>query len=111
MQQNLCKDMTSIGIDQEKDVLIYAAPRGSPDALRAYARGKDLYVHDQEGAPDVYYLHEWSNYPGEGDSLEFISIATAERFLEQRGLVLSAYPEQRGSEALRAYGFGINEEF
>jgi hypothetical protein len=111
MQQNLCKDMTSIGINPEKDVLIYAAPRGTPDAFRAYARGKDLYVHEQEATPDVYYLHEWSNYPGEDENLEIISIATAERFLEQRGLVLSVYPEQRGSAALRAYGFGINEEF
>ncbi len=70
-----------------------------------------LISTNRGGMPDLYYLYEWSNYPGEDESLEIISIATAERFLEDRGLVLTAYPEQRGSAILRAYGFGINEEF
>lgn len=111
MQKTVCNDERSVALDPEKDCPIYAAPRSNPDRNPAYARGKDLYVHVEEGMPDTYYLREWSNHPGEGDSLKVISIATAERFLEERGLVLPNYPEQRGSAILRAYGFGINEEF
>lgn len=49
--------------------------------------------------------------PGEDEQLQPISIVSAEEFLESRGLVLAAYPEQRGSEVLRSYGYGIAEEF
>lgn len=49
--------------------------------------------------------------PGEGELLQPVSIVAAEEFLEIRGLMLAAYPEKKGSLALRSYGYGIAEEF
>jgi hypothetical protein len=74
-------------------------------------RGRDLYLHEEEGLPDIYYIHTRSMEPGEDEQLQPISIVSAEEFLELGGLVLAAYPEQRGSWVLRSYGYGIAEEF
>ena len=49
--------------------------------------------------------------PDEDELLHPVSIVSAEEFLEIRGLMLTAYPEQKGSLALRSYGYGIAEEF
>jgi hypothetical protein len=81
------------------------------DAGGAFGRGRDLYLHEEEGVPDVYYIHTWSMEPGEDEQIQPISIVSAEEFLESGGLVLAAYPEQRGSRVLRSYGYGIAEEF
>jgi len=97
-------------LDTDRDAWLYLAPRGG-DAGGAFARGKDLYLHEQDGMPDIYYIHTWSMEPGEDEQLQTISILSAEEFLESRGLVLAAYPEQRGSWVLRSYGYGIAEEF
>ncbi|MCK8517813.1 hypothetical protein [Methanoculleus sp. 7T] len=96
-------------LDTDRDVCVYSAPRSSTDG--AFARGKDLYLHEQDGLPDIYYIHSWSMEPGEDELLQPVSIVSAEEFLEIRGLMLVAYPEQRGSLALRSYGYGIAEEF
>ncbi|WP_292405938.1 MULTISPECIES: hypothetical protein [unclassified Methanoculleus] len=109
MKKRLSSEEGEVVLDTERDVCIYSAPRGRPDG--AYARGKDLYVHEQEGLPDTYYIHSWSADPDEDELIQTVSLVSAEEFLELRGLMLNAYPEQRGSLALRSYGYGIAEEF
>jgi hypothetical protein len=98
-----------IFLDTDHDACLYYAARGRPGG--AYARGKDLYLHEEDGVPDIYYIHSWSMEPGEKELLQPISIVAAEEFLEIRGLMLTAYPEKKGSLALRSYGYGIAEEF
>ena len=97
-------------LDTDRDVCIFFASRSS-DNDGAFVRGKDLYLHEQEGIPEIYYIHSWSMEPGEDETIQPVSILAAEEFLEQRGLMLAAYPEQRGSLALQSYGYGIAEEF
>ena len=109
MKKSITHNEGKIVLDTDRDACIYYAPRGSPDG--AYVRGKDLYVHVEDGVPDVYYIHSWSMDPGEDELLHPVSIVSAEEFLEIRGLMLTAYPEQKGSLALRSYGYGIAEEF
>ncbi len=99
-----------IFLDTDRDAWIYLAPR-SGDIDGAFVRGKDLYIHEQEGLPDIYYIHSWSMIPDEAEVIQPVSLVSAEEFLEIRGLMLSAYPEQKGSLALRSYGYGIAEEF
>ena len=99
-----------ITLDTDRDIYLYSAPR-SNTTEGAFVRGKDLYLHEQEGMPDVYYIHSWSMVSGEEEVIQAVSITSAEEFLEQRGLMLAAYPEQRGSRILRSYGYGIAEEF
>jgi len=95
-------------LDTKSDVCVYSAPRSSDGA---FVRGKDLYLHEQDGLPDIYYIHSWSMKPDEDELLQPVSILSAEEFLELRGLMLAAYPEQRGSQTLQSYGYGIAEEF
>ncbi|MCC7555528.1 MAG: hypothetical protein KO254_05310 [Methanoculleus marisnigri] len=97
-------------LDTDRDAWVYLAPRGG-DAGGAFARGKDLYLHEEEGVPDTYYIHTWSMEPGEDELLQTITLVSAEQFLELRGLMLNVYPEQRGSQVLRSYGYGVAEEF
>ncbi len=110
MKRCIQSEKGEILLDTDRDAWLYLAPRGG-DAGGAFARGRDLYLHEEEGLPDVYYIHTWSMGPGEDEQIQPISIVSAEEFLESRGLVLAAYPEQRGSEVLRSYGYGIAEEF
>jgi hypothetical protein len=109
MKKSITYNEGEIVLDTDRDACIYYAPRGEPGG--AYVRGKDLYLHEEDGVPDVYYLHSWSMEPGEDELLQTVSIVSAEEFLELRGLVLAAYPEKAGSLALRSYGYGIAEEF
>lgn len=109
MKKSITCDESEIVLDTDRDACIYYAPRGRPDG--AYVRGKDLYVHEQDGMPDVYYIHSWSMEPSEDEQLQAVSIVSAEEFLEIRGLMLAAYPEKAGSLALRSYGYGTAEEF
>ncbi|MFA7562730.1 MAG: hypothetical protein WCY70_04755 [Methanoculleus sp.] len=81
------------------------------DTGGAFSRGKDLYLHEEEGLPEIYHIHAWSMEPGEDEQIQPVSLIAAEEFPEARGLVLAAYPEQRGSRILRSYGYGIAEEF
>lgn len=110
MKKRIQSEKGEVLLDTGRDVWLYLAPRGG-NAGGAFARGKDLYLHEEEGLPDVYYIHSWSMEPGEEEQIQTVSIVSAEEFLESRGLVLAAYPEQRGSEVLRSYGYGIAEEF
>ncbi|KAF5078058.1 hypothetical protein L21_0094 [Methanoculleus chikugoensis] len=110
MKRCIQSEKGEILLDTDRDAWLYLAPRGG-DAGGAFGRGRDLYLHEEEGLPDIYYIHTWSMVPGEDEQLQPISIVSAEEFLESRGLVLAAYPEQRGSEVLRSYGYGIAEEF
>lgn len=109
MKRSITYDEGRIVLDTDRDICIYYAPRGRPGG--AYARGKDLYLHEEDGVPDVYYIHTWSMEPGEDEQLQAVSIVSAEEFLEIRGLMLAAYPEKAGSLALRSYGYGTAEEF
>lgn len=108
MKRSIAYDEGKVVLDTDRDICIYYAPRGRPGG--AYARGKDLYLHEEDGVPDVYYIHSWSMEPGEDEQLQAVSIVSAEEFLEIRGLMLAAYPEKAGSLALRSYGYGIAEE-
>jgi len=110
MKKSIRSEKGEIHLDTDRDAWLYLAPRGG-DAGGAFGRGRDLYLHEEEGLPDIYYIHTWSMEPGEDEQLQPISIVSAEEFLESRGLVLAAYPEQRGSWILRSYGYGIAEEF
>ncbi|MFA7562728.1 MAG: hypothetical protein WCY70_04745 [Methanoculleus sp.] len=110
MKKSIQSKKGEILLDTDRDAWLYLAPRGG-DVGGAFARGKDLYLHEEEGLPDVYYIHIWSMEPGEDEQIQAISLIAAEEFLEARGLVLAAYPEQRGSQILRSYGYGIAEEF
>jgi len=109
MKKCIRSEKVEIFLDTDHDVCIYYAARGRPGG--AYARGKDLYLHEEDGVPDIYYIHSWSMEPGEKELLQPVSILAAEEFLEIRGLMLTAYPEKKGSLALRSYGYGIAEEF
>ena len=109
MKRSIAYNDGEIVLDTDRDACIYYAPRGNPGG--AYVRGKDLYLHEEDGVPDVYYIHSWSMDPDEEEQLHPVSMVAAEEFLEIRGLMLTAYPEQRGSLALRSYGYGIAEEF
>ena len=110
MRKCVRSEKGEIFLDTDRDTWLYLAPRGG-DAGGAFARGKDLYLHEQEGLPDTYYIYSWSMDPGEEEQIQTVSLVSAEEFLELRGLVLNAYPEQRGSQILRSYGYGIAEEF
>ncbi len=109
MKRNIAYEEGEIVLDTDCDICIYYAPRGRPGG--AYVRGKDLYLHEGDGVPDVYYIHSWSMVPDEKELIQPVSMVAAEEFLEIRGLMLTAYPEQRGSLLLRSYGYGIAEEF
>ena len=110
MKKRIQSEKGEILLDTDRDAWLYLAPRGD-DSNGAFARGKDLFLHEEEGLPDVYYIHSWSMDPDEEEVIQAVSIVSAEEFLELRGLMLAAYPEQRGSLALRSYGYGIAEEF
>lgn len=109
MKRSIAYNDGRIVLDTDHDICLYSAARGSPGG--AYARGKDLYLHEEDGVPDIYYIHSWSMIPDEAEVIQPVSLVSAEEFLEIRGLMLSAYPEQKGSLALRSYGYGIAEEF
>ncbi len=110
MKKRIQSEKGEILLDTDRDAWLYLAPRGG-DAGGAFARGKDLFLHEEEGLPETYYIYSWSMEPGEDEQLQTISLVSAEQFLELRGLMLNAYPEQRGSEVLRSYGYGVAEEF
>ncbi|WP_292728367.1 hypothetical protein [Methanoculleus sp.] len=109
MKKRIPFEEGEVVLDTDHDICLYSAPRGS--AGGAYVRGKDLYLREQEGLPDIYYIYSWSMDPGEEELLQTVSLISAEEFLELRGLMLKAYPEQRGSQILRSYGYGVAEEF
>jgi hypothetical protein len=109
MKRNIAYNDGKVVLDTDRDICIYYAPRGRPGG--AYARGKDLYLHEEDGVPDVYYIHSWSMESDEEELLHPVSMVAAEEFLEIRGLMLAAYPEKAGSLALWSYGYGTTEEF
>lgn len=102
---------TDIVLDTGVDVLIYRAPRPETEDDRRYQRGRDLFVKERAGGPDIYYMHSWSLLPGEQEGIRLVTMNAAERFLEGRGLVLASYPGSTGSAILRSYGYGMLEEF
>jgi len=110
MKKHMPSEKGEVVLDTDRDIRLYGAPR-SGDTGGAFVRGKDLYLHEQDGLPDTYYIYSWSMDPGEEELLQTVSLVSAEEFLELRGLVLNAYPEQRGSQILRSYGYGVAEEF
>jgi len=79
MKKCIRSEKVEIFLDTDHDVCIYYAARGRPGG--AYARGKDLYLHEEDGVPDIYYIHSGSMEPGEKELLQPVSILAAEEFL------------------------------
>ena len=96
-------------IDTEKDTCLFRAPRDIKG--NAYKRGRDLYIHQEQNHPPIYYLYRWSRKKGENERLTVISNIMASRFLEERGLLCPDAGDQRAAVLLRNWGYGILEEF
>jgi hypothetical protein len=111
MRRTIENDGTEIVLDTEIDTWIFLAPRPESDEDRRYERGRDLFVKERVGEPEIYYIYRWTVNPDEQESIHLITRNAAERFLEEYGLVLPSYPELRGSARLGNYGYGMLEEF
>ena len=111
MQRTIAIDGTEIVLDTELDNWIFLAPRPESDDDRRYERGRDLFVKERTGEPEIYYIHRWSLIPDEQEGIHLITRNAAERFLEEYGLILPNYPGLRGSARLGNYGYGMLEEF
>jgi len=104
MKKCIQSEKGEILLDTDRDVWLYLAPRGG---------------NEEEGLPDIYYIHTWSTTtsipgrwcPAKTNRSSPSPSSPPKEFLESRGLVLAAYPKQRGSEVLRSYGYGIAEKF
>ena len=111
MKQAVVINGIELGLDTEVDPLLYSAPRQVDGESAAYRRGRDLYLHEVTGGPDIYYIHGWSLSPDESESIMVLPNRQAERFLGERGLECSGIPGARAYAALKDYGYGIIEEF
>jgi len=111
MQRTIDIDGTEIVLDTELDTWIYLAPRPESGDDQRFERCRDLFIKERAGGQDIYYIYRWTLITDEDESIHLVTRNAAERFLEEHGLVLARYPEQRGSAILRSYGYGILEEF
>lgn len=108
MKKCIQSEKGEILLDTDRDVWLYLAPRGG-NAGRAFGRGSDLYLHEEEGLPDIYYIHTWSTTtsipgrwcPAKTNRSSPSPSSPPKEFLESRGLVLAAYPKQRGTAVIR----------
>lgn len=98
-------------LDTDIDALLYAAPRTSAEESSAYQRGKDMYLHETKTEPGIFYIHLWSYFPGETETVMVLPNRQAERFLGERGIECSTLPGSRAFSTLRDWGYGIIEEF
>jgi hypothetical protein len=111
MQRMIDMDGMDIVLDTEADTWIYLAPRPESDDDQRFERGRDLFIKERAGGQDIYYIYRWTLIADEDESIHMVTRKAAERFLEEHGLVLASYPNQRGSDLLRSYGYGMLEEF
>ncbi len=100
-----------IVLDTESDTRVFLAPRPVSEDDRRYGRGRDLFIKNREERPDIYYLYRWTEIPDEEEKITIVTRNIAERFLEEHGLILASYPEERAGNRLGSYGYGLLEEF
>jgi hypothetical protein len=98
-------------LNTDRDRCLYTAPRNPEPGQGAYKRGKDMYFHRTGREQGLYYLHKWTIYPGETESITVIPDRQAERFLGERGLDCQDLPGVKAYLTLRNWGYGIMEEF
>ncbi|NLX50120.1 MAG: hypothetical protein GXY82_09700 [Methanospirillum sp.] len=111
MKQVIQADGAELGLDTDRDTLLYSAPRPDDDESAARRRGTDMYLHTDEGGQEVFYAHRWSLVTGEKEALAVLPARQAERFLGERGLDCPAIPGAKAFSTLREWGYGIIEEF
>ena len=103
MKRCIQSEKGEILLDTDRDAWLYLAPRGG-DAGGAFGRGRDLYLHEEEGLPDIYYIHTWSMVPGEDEQIQPISIVSAEGVSGVAGARACRIPEaagERGTAVIR----------
>jgi hypothetical protein len=98
-------------LNTERDTRLYSAPRGSEKESIAWQRGKDIYYHRTGKSQGIYYLHKWTLFHGEVESVMILPDRQAERFLGERGLECSDIPGIKAYITLKNWGYGILEEF
>jgi hypothetical protein len=111
MQRMVELEGRDIVLDTENDTGVFLAPRPVSEDDRRYGRGRDLFIKNREERPDIYSLSRWTEIPGEEEKITIVTRNIAERFLEEHGLILANYPEERAGNRLSNYGYGLLEEF
>jgi hypothetical protein len=98
-------------LNTDRDARLYSAPRSSEKECLAWKRGKDIYYHRIGEGRGIYYLHKWTLFPDESDSVLVLPDRQAERFLGERGLECTELPGMKAYSTLKNWGYGILEEF
>ena len=96
----------------EDDLCLFRAPRRMPEGHKC-PTGKDLFVHKTRAGKEVFYLINWFMKPSKREEIVQITPRMAERFLEERGIFCNTTsPEdQKASQTMLQYGWGMLEEF
>jgi len=98
-------------IDTKRDICLFSAPRDAPLSQGVENWRKDLYMHRTGKDRYSYYFH-FTPASGMGkEKILPVSPVMAERFLQERGLTCSPFPENNPVSRLYAWGYGIAEEF
>jgi hypothetical protein len=100
MQRMVELEGRDIVLDTENDTGVFLAPRPVSEDDRRYGRGRDLFIKNREERPDIYSLSRWTEIPGEEEKITIVTRNIAERFLEEHGLILANYPEERAGNRL-----------
>jgi hypothetical protein len=79
-------------LNTDRDSRLYSAPRSSQKDSGAWQRGKDIYHHRTGKGQGIYYLHKWTLFPNEVESVMILPEPQAERFLGDRGLECTDMP-------------------
>jgi len=100
-------------VNTRHDECLYHASRPASDGKDVTATGKDLYMHvHTDGEKSItYYLHLWSKGKAIREKILPISPSMANRFLKNRGLDCTLFPNNDPVARLYAWGYGIAEEF
>ena len=98
-------------LNTDRDTLLFSAPRSSEQERIACKRGKNIYHHRTGERQGIYYLHKWTLFPNETDSVLVLPDRQAERFLGERDLECTDMPGMKAYSTLKNWGYGILEEF
>lgn len=98
-------------LNTDRDARLFSAPRSDEKERVAWQRGKDIYYHRTGEGQGIYYLHKWTLFPNETDSVVVLPDRQAERFLGERGLECTDMPGMKAYSTLKNWGYGVLEEF
>lgn len=111
MKQAVVIDGQEQVLDTDIDALLYAAPRAGAEESSAYQRGRDMYLHETETDPGIFYIHLWSRFPGETETVMVLPNRQADRYFGERILECASLPGLKAYSTLTNWGYGIPEEF